>query len=106
MKHNQQQIVCAAIKHKKHIICGVRHYDRLMLATIQKICENSCYGLGDPVNLMTLERHKWYKAEQGFVDQFGQFLTRNEAFEVAKKADQIIQIFGGDKEILFSENLY
>jgi len=44
--------------------------------------------------------------EQGFVDQHGEFMTREEAHKVAIEAGQIIRRCGGDEERLFSENLY
>ena len=49
---------------------------------------------------------KWTRAEQGFVDQFGVFLTREEAWDVASKAGQIVRRVGGDGGCLYSENLY
>ena len=47
--------------------------------------------------------------EQGFIDQRGEFLTREEAWKVAQDAEQIFQRVGGDTVNgghLFSENLY
>lgn len=44
--------------------------------------------------------------EQGFIDQFGVFMTREEAYVVAKAAGQIKYRCGGDDGRLFSENLY
>lgn len=49
----------------------------------------------------------WATAEQGFVDQYGKFLSRNEAFLVALGAKQ----FNGplkdrSQAILYSEHLY
>jgi hypothetical protein len=44
--------------------------------------------------------------EQGFIDQFGVFMTREEAYVVAKAAGQIKYRCGGDDGVLFSENLY
>lgn len=46
------------------------------------------------------------KSEPGFVDNCYQFLTREEAFEVAYAAGQILRRCGGDDGKLFSENLY
>tara|TARA_R110000822_G_scaffold68435_7_gene166500 strand:+ start:249 stop:428 length:180 start_codon:yes stop_codon:yes gene_type:complete len=43
---------------------------------------------------------------QGFIDQFGQFLTREEAHVIAKKNGQIVKRCGGDEKTLYSENLY
>ena len=43
---------------------------------------------------------------QGFIDQFGQFLTREEAWPIAERNTQIIRRVGGDGIKLYSENLY
>lgn len=46
---------------------------------------------------------------QGFIDQHGVFLTRQEAWKVAEDAGQIIHRVGGDTlsgGTLYSENLY
>jgi len=85
----QRRIVCAAIKSiDGHIICGARHYDPLMRAAIKT---------------STVD---WKKADQGFVDQRGEYLTREEAWPIAEAAGQIIRRVGGDGERLYSENLY
>jgi hypothetical protein len=47
--------------------------------------------------------------EQGFIDNKGNFLSRKEAYIVAKNAGQVIRRCGGDDTdggILHSENLY
>lgn len=84
-------IVCSAIRHKNGggIICGPRHFDFIM---------------GDQVRNNAYKG--WAGAEQGFVDQYGVFLTREEAHEIASKKKQIIRRCGGDEGKLFSENLY
>lgn len=99
----EQLVVCAAIKHRQtnQIICGVRHGD----------CINLAVEFGIDVDSET-----W---DCGFVDQNREFLTRSEAWEVADKAGQIRRPYSlepnyenvrkpniGDKQILFSENLY
>lgn len=85
----QRRVVCAAIKNKRGVVvCSPRHWDTLMHAQA----------------LITGE--DWYQAEQGFVDQRGQWLTREEALAVAVMAGQIVRRCGGDDHELFSENLY
>jgi len=89
-KEMTQRIVCAAIKHTTdEIIIGPRHFDRVMNTQIKK---SDFLG--------------WSQADQGFVDQFGTFLTREEALEIAVSNGQIIRRVGGDEKELFSENLY
>ena len=67
----EQVIVCAAMRHKDVIVCGARHFDTHMLSQI---------------NAMNLHTTEW---EQGFIDQFGHFLTRKEAWKIADKMGQI-----------------
>jgi len=88
----EQRVVCSAIKSKVsgRIICGARHFDKIMLSQITH-SENKA---------------EWKEVEQGFIDQFGTFLSRKEAFEIANNAGQIIRRFGEDKGVLYSENLY
>lgn len=85
----EQWIVCAAIRNSfGQIICGPRHFDQRMRDQIG------------------ISRNDWKSSEQGFVDQFGAFLTREEAHAIAAKNGQIRRRCGGDKNRLFSENLY
>jgi hypothetical protein len=84
-------VVCAALKNKEGlIVCGARHYDAVMHAQII----NSYYV--------------WDKdaAEQGFIDQYGVFMSREEACKVAWYEGQIVRRCDGDEGKLFSENLY
>lgn len=82
-----EYIVCAAIKLDNHIICGARHFDSIMRNTIQAL------------NI------KHFHAEQGFIDQYCRFYTREEAYKIAVAKGQIRR----DHDItgrLFSEHLY
>lgn len=85
-------VVCAANRHLEtgDIILGVRHFDKLMHMQI--------------VN--SIVRLNWEESEQGFVNQRGKFLTREQAWIVAEKAGQIAYRCGGDGKRLYSENLY
>ena len=86
----KQYIVCAAIRNRKtkEIILGVRHFDSHMR------------------NQISISNWNWSGSEQGFVDNFGNFLTREEARAVAIEQNQIRRRCGGDEKKLFSENLY
>lgn len=86
-----RRIVCAAIRMHGHIVIGPRHFDLTMLKTIE----------ANPV----YREWKWGRAEQGFIDQFGYFLNRDEAYEIAKRQGQIINDSIPDRG-LFSEHLY
>ena len=98
-----QIIVCAAIKHRHSgiIVCGVRHFDSIMRSILETL---------------RLGYSGW---EQGFVDQKGKFLTREEAWTIADNALQLRRptchetdynshrkLIMNDNGILFSENLY
>ncbi len=84
-------IVCAANKHKKShlIICGARHWDSLMRGQVEAMGK---YDYND-----------W---DTGFVDQFGEYYDREEAWVVAERNNQIVRRVGGDNGYLYSENLY
>ena len=82
-------VVCAANRLASGlIVCGARHHDTVMNAQIKASGESH---VGET---------------QGFIDQFGNFLTRSEALQIAKANGQIKRRCGGDSEQLFSENLY
>jgi len=81
-------IVCAANRNQNcGIICGVRHWDVIMTPQIMR--------MHTPV---------W---EQGFVDQWGRFHTREEAYKIVQDNGQPFNADrnGSDTE-LFSEGLY
>lgn len=81
----EQRIVCAALKLDDKVICGVRHWDKLMRTQM------------DP-NL------PWEKSIQGFVDNYGYFHNRQRAFLIAKAANQLKRV--GSEDILTSEDIY
>jgi hypothetical protein len=87
----QLRVVCAALRDGQgRIIAGPRHFDQVMH---EQIKARAYPGT-------------WKRAEQGFLDQFGAFLSREEAWQVAFDAGQILRRVGGDGERLYSENLY
>lgn len=91
----QQVVVCAACRRGSITIAGARHFDKVMRSQLEAISgDNLHFG------------HNW---EEGFIDQFGDFLTRGEAMAIALAAGQKVDIecgCGGDKELLYSEGLY
>lgn len=96
--HNSR-IICAANKLRLEngsiiVIAGARHWDKGM----HQVADALFHGL---------ER----ELEQGFIDQFNNFYTREEAWIIAETNGQIIRRVGGDTKLdgtgrLFSENLY
>ena len=86
-----QRVVCAALLNKDgRIVCGPRHFDQTMLVQIKE---------RPGVNT-------WRDAEQGFIDQHGIFLNREEAWGIAERNGQILRRVGSYIPSLFSENLY
>lgn len=99
----EHRIVCAANRFTfadgtQLVVTGVRHWDPLMHAQVRTL-EKS--GMWDGV----------VKEEQGFVDNKMQFLNREDAWHVARAAEQIIKLVGSQTSVdvpskLYSENLY
>lgn len=84
-------IVCAANKNKNNgrIICGARHCDAIMNAQI-KASEG---------------RESWLGASQGFLDQYGRFYNRKQAWVIAERNNQIKKKVSTDGT-LYSENCW
>lgn len=99
------RIVCAANYHPNSpLILGARHWDPLMHANYEQFEQLHVHRVktGEAVGLFP-EGHEF---EQGFIDKFGNWLTREEAWVVANAAGQILRRVGGDGGRLYSENLY
>jgi hypothetical protein len=74
----QRRVVCAAIRGRHGLVLlGIRHYSPDMHAQIEWRMD------GDEF----CHRHD---PDQGFVDQHGVYMTREEAYQVALAAGQII----------------
>lgn len=86
---SQRRVVCAANMFPDGvIILGARHWDPLM-------CAHS--------NLLG---RRGGNEEQGFIDQWRVFMTREEAWIVAEEANQIVYRGNWVEGVLYSENLY
>lgn len=82
-------VVCAANRYGDLIVCGARHFDMVMRAQIKAA---------------NIERSV---PEQGFIDQWGVFMDREEALLVATAAGQInVRRPKSPGNELFSEDLY
>ena len=98
-KKVQRRVVCAALRNPKgDLVLGARHYDGLMRKTLNSLPWGQQIDWKSPFDPPLIE--------QGFIDQRGVFMTREEALEVALAAGQRICRCGGDDNELFSENLY
>lgn len=87
----EQVVVCAACRLGTTIVLGVRHFDMFMCAQLQHL-------EGDWTNDNT---------EQGFINQYGEFLTRQDALLIVQTNKQVFNSKrNGSKTKLFSEGLY
>ena len=71
-----KRIICSAVKYKGHIIHGRRHGDAF--ATLKKLLPKSEYEAINDTDIIA-----------GFVDQWGDFYTRKQAYIIADLANQI-----------------
>jgi len=95
MSDIQERIICAACKQGDLILAGVRHFDLVMASQMEAINKD--------------EISYFARAEQGFVNQRGEFRTREEAFIIAKAAGQLEGRIKADypsSTTLYSEDLY
>ena len=107
----QPWIVCAANKYGDLIIAGARHHDSIMRSITAKI------GGGDwKKGFDILMGDNWKEngscEEQGFIDQFGRFYTREDACRLAVQNGQMEAQRNGENcdylvgSIMCSEDLY
>jgi len=93
-----RRVVCAALRARdSEVMLGIRHYSEDMHRQIhQRVDGNKFTCLNDE--------------DQGFVDQYGVFMSRHEAYEVATTARQLIDKdaygLGLEGRKLYSEGLY
>lgn len=85
---DRRRVVCAANRYGDIVIPSARHFDVRMHDLILRIVGEEAL-----------------KGEQGFICNYGLFLTREEAFLIAKKHGQI-KTYYNELPKLFSEMLY
>lgn len=96
----QRVIVCAATRypHLDLIIPGARHYSPDMNRMVDKLKEHG---------LMPAKKEQATGDNQGFIDNFGNYWTREQSLVIAREAGQLE---GRDKcgaeDELFSEDIY
>ena len=94
-----RRVVCAAIRaFDGELLLGVRHYSPDMHKQMDMRIDGAKF------------RHKGDE-NQGFVDQWGRWMSRTEAWHVAKANGQLVRpLVGGQtpdgEHKLYSENLY
>lgn len=93
----KETIVCSAIKYKKLVFCGIG---------CAKIVQNILSFNPNPTEEESLEINN----NQGFITSTGRFVTREEAYSIARENNQIKyydEPFGeGKTPFLMSINLY
>jgi hypothetical protein len=77
----QRRIAQAACNYGGYVVTGTRHYCPLMCLQIDSVGSNQLIEFAGGLD----------KVIQGFTDQYGVFLTREEAYVIAKEAGQIIR---------------
>lgn len=95
---SRRRVVCSAIRAADgELLLGIRHYSADMHRQIAKRTDGEKF------------KHR-LDQDQGFVDQFGVFMTREEAYVVAYTERQIVYPEscgeGLDGQKLYSEGLY
>lgn len=88
----QRVVVAAATRYRDLVVVSARHFDLLMHQQIQQLGMVKEFRTG----------------EQGFIDQFGEFMNRFEALDVAKAAGQLNtrRPKTPPEDRLFSEDIY
>jgi hypothetical protein len=93
-----RRVVCAAVRLNDVIVLGPRHFDHTMHTMIARLATS-----GTP-------RTAWAHADQGFIDQYGVYMSRSEAYDVAVHSGQILPECRRTATVinpkLFSEDLY
>lgn len=96
-------VVCAACKYGDLIIPGARHWDPIMRALVDEIMPKDAEGRTQA----RIENRLSAMENQGFIDQWGNFMSRKEALEVAKANGQYGRYREPqNQEIMYSEDLY
>lgn len=104
------RIVCAAVRRTDGcIVAGPRHFDQTMWCQILGVTPETFRGIqsggvGREEDLPAVKL--WQGAEQGFIDQHGNFYTREEAWRLAERGKQIAFDDDWQRGSLHSEHLY
>jgi hypothetical protein len=102
-KRNKPYVVCAAmLMDDGHIVTGVRHFSPDMRATLRRLYPRNWFMRLFGARPLGHLRVK----EQGFVDQYGTFLSREIAYSIAKANKQFRRNSGSTMEELYSEDIY
>ena len=94
--NRKEYILCAAIKYKDSVICGHRHSD--CYKTLKQLTGSYTTSEDTPPT----------REDQGFITSLNRYVTRNEAYLIAKEMNQMWHNMhdGVIENILISEDLY
>ncbi|QBJ02799.1 hypothetical protein MZD04_gp273 [Pseudomonas phage Psa21] len=96
-KHNViPYIVCAANRYKDFIVTGSRHLSAPMWMTIELVGMDALHAYAGGRD----------NEEQGFIDQFGTYWNRRDAYAHCVKHGRLLLEDGASKTQLFSEHLF
>lgn len=85
----------------RHVVCAANRYpDGLILVGVRHGCSTMRQQLG------RMDPKPEGRAEQGFIDQWGNWMDRNEAHYVVITNSQPLRYPADKWETLYSENLY
>ena len=95
----QRVIVCAALRYPDLdlVIPGARHYSPDIGRLLDRL---------EKFGVMTKKKQQVVGDNQGFIDNFGNYWTREEALIIAKAASQVNPDKCGRENELYSEDLY
>lgn len=106
-KYNKKPIiVCAANKYGNIIVTGSRHYSVDMYLAISALGGIGLLRKYGASSVKTSEENDDRYYDQGFIDQYGFFYDRKEAWIIAVENGQIRNEDGGPEGTLYSEHLY
>jgi len=95
----KRRVVAAANKYYDTIIVGIRHYCPIMHSVIDNMDKEKWKHLKTARGVVG-------QYDQGFVDQWGNFMTRKEAGNVVKANGQWVRNKDYDPDYLFSEDVW
>ena len=99
-----RHVVCAANKYGDVIICGARHHDKVMKSQIIAIGKGSHKAGYKFLRTNPVEGER--TEQQGFIDQYGIWMSREEAAFIVVANKQHLRDVRFTSKGLFSENLY
>lgn len=106
----QRVVVCAANRYSDNVEDCVSHYDKRLANIIILGARHFDERMHEQIRAYILAGYQFNPAnwEQGFIDQYGVFMTREEALKVATEAGQInVRRWKTNPiHLLFSEDLY